>query len=427
MLRKILSHTPKQFYCTIAKNTHKNALNETNKLTRELAARMKLTGPITVADYMKEVLTNPSLGYYMNRDVFGERGDFVTSPEMGQMFGELIAVWFISELEKIGDPTPLQIIELGPGRGTLAADVLRVFRHIQKDRYPFISLHLVEVSPYMREIQAKTLRVSLNEEYSIQHNTKTNSSNIEVNHSKTGVTPDGLYVYWYDSIEDVPKNFSILVAHEFFDVLPIHKIKKTANGWREILIDYSEKDKQFKYVLSPTATAISSSKLIDELHEDRNEFEISPKALTIIEHIASRFENDGGIGLIVDYGHMGDKRDTFRAYKKHKQYNPLLNPGTADLTADVDFKQLIKYATKDQKLLAFGPVTQSAFLNSLGIKIRLDMLIKNAKNQQQIDSLKQAYKVMTDADQMGERFKFISLFPSILGEHLKKFPVAGFQ
>lgn len=133
----------------------------------------------------------------------------------------------------------------------------------------------------------------------------------------------------------------------------------------------------------------------------------------------------GGFALICDYGHNGDKSDTFRAFSQHKIHDPLLNPGTADLTADVDFAALIKIAKKDNRLITFGPVTQTSFLKQLGIDIRLQMLLKNATKEEG-ERLESEYQMIMDDNKMGTRFKFLSLFPSVLSDYYERLSVTGF-
>lgn len=205
-------------------------------VAKDIYSKIKTTGPITVAEYMKEVLISPLGGYYMHRDVFGETGDFITSPELNQMFGEMIAIWFLNEWSKVGSPKPLQIVELGPGRGTLSQDLLRVFDHF--GALQSATLHLVEVSPVLSDMQARRLCI--------------NSDNILDNKSvihRQGISHQGIPVKWYRQLEDVPNCFTLLVAHEFFDALPVHKFQKTKDGYREILIDIDpSKELSFRYI-----------------------------------------------------------------------------------------------------------------------------------------------------------------------------------
>jgi NADH dehydrogenase [ubiquinone] 1 alpha subcomplex assembly factor 7 len=249
---------------------------------------------------MKEILTSPQSGYYMSRDVFGQQGDFITSPEIGQIFGELIAIWCLAEYQKIGSPQPLQLVELGPGRGTLMQDLLRVFGHFEIAES--LSIHLVELSPYLSKLQSQKLCYS---------STEVDPNNFP--HYRMGETLGGTKVFWYNRIEDVPKEFSIILAHEFFDALPIHKLQKEGNIWKEILIDIDPSDKEkLRYVLSRNETPIS--KLYPSMRPDepRNHVEVSPDSDLIVKQIADRVEENGGFGLIMDYGHVGEKEDTFR-------------------------------------------------------------------------------------------------------------------
>lgn len=180
-------------------------------LANFIKSKISLTGPITVAEYMKIVLTNPSGGYYMKRDVLGKNGDFITSPEISQLFGEMVAVWIINEWQKIGSPKPLQLIELGPGRGTMMADILRVFNSLQLSE--FISCHLIEISPELSKIQDQLLCVE-----SKDHKESSLSY-------KSGITKNNVAVSWYVNIHNVPRKFSFVLAHEFFDALPVHKFQ----------------------------------------------------------------------------------------------------------------------------------------------------------------------------------------------------------
>lgn len=289
-------------------------------LPQILKARIDLSGPITskltetrkscslfshlnislVAQYMKEILTSPHSGYYMSKDVFGQQGDFITSPEIGQIFGELLAVWCLAEYRKIGAPRPCQIVEMGPGRGTLVQDVIRVFS--QFDAMDSISIHLVEVSPFLSKLQSQKLCFQ-----STEHDQP------DLPFYRQGETVSGVKVYWYRRIEDVPNEFSIILAHEFFDALPIHKLQRDGNLWKEILIDFDpENPEKFRYVISRTETPISKVFPILYPNETRNHVEISPESDLVAKHIAERLESYGGFGLIIDYGHEGDKEDTFR-------------------------------------------------------------------------------------------------------------------
>ncbi|XP_012264788.2 protein arginine methyltransferase NDUFAF7 homolog, mitochondrial [Athalia rosae] len=403
---------PKRFNASQASN---NPSPIDSPLSRHLYSKIMAGGAITVADFMKEVLTSPNAGYYMNRDVFGTEGDFTTSPEISQLFGEMIAIWSINEWRKISD-RPIQLVELGPGRGTLSRDILRVYEKLGVcDK---VSLHLVEISPMLSKVQANLLC----KEWNDINEDKVSSTPWY----KEGIMEKGVKVFWYHSIYDVPKTFSIIIAHEFFDALPIHKFQKTPEGWREILIDIDPMEgagQRFRYVLARSATP--SSKFYICKDEIREHVETSPQSAVLIDYVAKFLVENGGFALIADYGHDGDRTDTFRAFHQHKQQDPLLNPGTADLTADVDFSLLKRIACQEGRLLSYGPVTQRHFLKKLGIDTRLAMLMKNAEESSK-NPIISGYRMITDKDKMGHCFKFLSLFPSVLKEHLQRFPVVGF-
>ncbi|XP_029177167.1 protein arginine methyltransferase NDUFAF7, mitochondrial [Nylanderia fulva] len=390
-----------------------------SNLYRQLYAKILACGPITLAEYMKEILTHPTAGYYTTKDVIGQKGDFTTSPEISQLFGEIIAIWIINECRKISKG-PIQLVELGPGRGTLISDILRVFKKLNVSNK--VSVHLVEVSPVLSMIQAKKLCIkSTDSELRINENQKNS-----ITHYREGVTKDGIKIYWYYTINDVPREFSVFIAQEFFDALPIHKFQKTDKGWREILVDIIQETKQekFRYVLSQAPTA--ACKVYISPNEKREHVEVSPQCSVIIDYISKFLWECGGFALVIDYGHEGEKTDTFRAFHQHKLYDPLLNPGTADLTADVDFLSMKEIAEKDNRLITFGPVTQKKFLKSLGIDLRLKIILQNATDiqKQQIES---GYHMITDENKMGNCFKVLSFFPFVLKNHLKKWPVAGFE
>ncbi|XP_025161320.1 protein arginine methyltransferase NDUFAF7 homolog, mitochondrial isoform X2 [Harpegnathos saltator] len=373
-----------------------DAYNKKLDLYRQLYAKILACGPITLAEYMKEILIHPTAGYYMTRDVFGQKGDFTTSPEISQLFGEIIAIWIINEWRKITNG-PVQLVELGPGRGTLINDILR--------------------------LQAEKLCTESRNNESIADANEKSS----VTYYKEGIAKNGgVKMYWYYSINDVPRNFSIFVAHEFFDALPIHKFQKTDKGWREVLVDIVQEtnEERFRYVLSQTVTA--ACKVYLPPNEKRDHVEISPQCLVIMDYMSQFLWECGGFALVIDYGHEREKSDTFRAFYQHKLHDPLLRPGTADLTADVDFLLMKEIAQKNNRLITFGPVTQRRFLRNLGIDLRLKILLQNTTSiqKQQIES---GYHMITDKDKMGNCFKVLTLFPFVLKDHLTKWPVVGFE
>lgn len=211
------------------------------------------------------------------------------------------------EWEKCGSPAPVQLIELGPGRGTLAQDILRVFaRFGLSDR---ISLHLVEISSYLSIMQGRQLCCKFAE---------TEKDNTTVKHYQSGETISGIKVFWYHKVEDVPKAFSIYLAHEFFDALPIHKFQMDDDKWREVLIDIDrDKVNAFRYVISKAPTPMLNVFMNREWHTQaltnkRTHFEYSVETEKIVETMADTIESHGGFGLIMDYGHFGDLTDTFR-------------------------------------------------------------------------------------------------------------------
>uniref|UniRef100_A0A0A9YLD4 Protein arginine methyltransferase NDUFAF7 n=1 Tax=Lygus hesperus TaxID=30085 RepID=A0A0A9YLD4_LYGHE len=251
-----------------------------------LKTRIEVCGPISVADYMKEVLTHPRDGYYMQRDVFGTAGDFITSPEISQLFGEMIAVWLLNEWQKIGSPKPFHLVELGPGRGTMMKDILRVLNKL-KIGGDTVEVHLVEVSEELSKIQATNLCVD---------HQRTPQSRNDTFHQR-GLTSEGIEVFWHHSCTLIPKEFSVVVAHEFFDALPIHKFQKTPNGWREVLVDIDPKNPgRLRFVLSDKPTP--ASVLLVKKNEKKVQVEISPLSGVIMGQLAQHLEAYGGFALV---------------------------------------------------------------------------------------------------------------------------------
>lgn len=346
-----------------------------NALKQEIAAMIAHDGPMTLERYMSLCLGHPRLGYYMTRDPFGAGGDFVTAPEISQMFGELLGVWASEAWRLAGSPAPTRLIELGPGRGTLMSDVLRVAR-IAPGFLEAMTVHLVEMSPTLRGIQERTLAQAPK------------------------------HVNWSAEVGDTPPGPAIILANEFFDALPVRHYVKTAAGWRERLVGLDTSgDLVFglSHEIEPT------------LHIPAREgsiIEVSAAAQRIMGEIATRLVREGGAILVIDYGYLETSLgDSLQAVARHSYVDPLAEPGEADLTAHVDFAALARAAwAAGAKVM--GPVTQSQFLTQLGIERRAQSLMKKAtpeQGQSIVDALDRLTGTTDPRRHMGALFKVMAV------------------
>lgn len=331
---------------------------------------------------MEEVLTNPSSGFYMNRDVFGAGGDFITSPEVSQMFGEMIGVWTICLWEQMGRPQKVNLIELGPGRGTLMADLLRGASKF-KNFTEALHVHLVECSPALQKLQYNNLKC-------VGSDGTGESEDIISNLAKTKVS-------WHVTLDQVPSGLpNIIIAHEFYDALPIHQFQKASRGWCEKMIDIDE-SARLSFVLSPQPTpamlylAKRCKWAVKEELDNLEHVEVCPKAMDLTDSIAKKISSDGGGALIIDYGQNGIISDSLQAIRKHKFVDILDNPGSADLSAYVDFAS-IRHSAEEASgdISVHGPISQSQFLGSLGINFRVEALLQNC-SEDQAESLRAGY------------------------------------
>jgi NADH dehydrogenase [ubiquinone] 1 alpha subcomplex assembly factor 7 len=343
------------------------------KLHDLIAARIQQQGPVSVAEYMSVAAE----AYYASKTPFGVKGDFTTSPEISQMFGEMVGVWLVDMWMQMGKPEEVKLVELGPGRGTLAVDIMRTIS-AWPDFKSAVTLHLVETSPQLRETQATALK--------------------------------GVRAGWYDSFSEVPQGFCFIIANEFFDALPIHQFKKTEEGWQERSIGYDAEKGAFFFGTMPL-----DFNLKDVMPEEFLDapvgsiFEISPASLGIVEEISQRIARCGGAALIADYGHSAPGLgDTLQAVSKHQYSDVLEAPGEKDITAHVDFGTLAIVA--GQSVGVAGPITQGQFLIALGIEARAEKLGENATDKQWQDITAALCRLVAPKE-MGRLFKIMALAP----------------
>ncbi len=339
-------------------------------LRERIAALIASQGPISIAEYMTLALHDPAAGYYATRDPLGEGGDFITAPEVSQMFGELLGLWLAQVWHDQGKPKGPLLVELGPGRGTLMRDALRALKLMPELRSQ-IEVVLVEISPALRRAQQANLKDC------------------------------GVSVRWRESFDAVPDDRPmLLVANEFFDALPIRQYVKTERGWCERMVTLDAS--------GAIAFALSPVPLVKSPREHQGApigavYETSPSGEALTEEIAHRIVRNGGAALIVDYGYDSPGfGETLQAVKSHKFAEVLSEPGASDLSAHVDFRALAKAAARGGAS-PYGPVAQGTFLQSLGIAQRAEKLGKDAVASQ--------VHRLTNSDQMGTLFKALAIVP----------------
>jgi NADH dehydrogenase [ubiquinone] 1 alpha subcomplex assembly factor 7 len=334
-----------------------------------LLQRIAATGPLTLADYMADCLLHPQHGYYATRDPFGSAGDFITAPEISQIFGELLGLCLAQAWLDQGAPTAFTLAELGPGRGTLMADVLRATARVP-GFHAAAKICLVEASPTLRARQRATLG-----EHSVQ---------------------------WFDQTSDLPDAPLYLLSNEFFDALPIRQFTRQGNAWAETLV--GKRDGQLAMGrAAPAPIAALQHRLPDTTEGEI--VEICPAAPAIMQAISARIKFHGGLALILDYGGWISRGDTFQALKAHQFTDPLAEPGEADLTAHVDF-QALAAATP-----AHAFTTQGALLTSLGIDQRSAQLAQRLTGEALIRHEAATHR-LTAPEEMGNLFKALAVFPA---------------
>jgi SAM-dependent MidA family methyltransferase len=346
-------------------------MSQAVSLKAQLLKRIALDGPMRLSDYMQTCLLDPQHGYYATRDPLGAQGDFTTAPEISQMFGELLGLALVQAWQDQGG-RPCVLAELGPGRGTLMADMLRAAARVPEFAP---ELHLVEASPALRDVQAKTL--------------------------------SAYQVTWHDDVSTLPQTPLFLVANEFFDALPIRQFIRTGRGWSETRVGAKGDTLQFG-LTEPTPMEALADRLADTA--DGDVVELCPAAGAIIAQITQRIADHGGAAIVVDYGDWRSKGDTFQAVQNHAPCDPLADPGAADLTAHVDFAALAAAAT----CAATPMVEQATLLHRLGIGPRAQVLAEKLDEQGSEDALQShlaAYRRLTEPSEMGTLFKATAFHP----------------
>jgi NADH dehydrogenase [ubiquinone] 1 alpha subcomplex assembly factor 7 len=325
-------------------------MDEHSPLEVEIRRRITAAGPMPVGEYMALCLGDATHGYYMTRDPLGARGDFITAPEISQMFGELIGLWMAAVWKQMGAPENIRIIELGPGRGTMMKDALRAVVQVAPAFRDALAVHLIEISPVLRAQQERTLNDLTKQ------------------------------VLWHAALDDVPKGPAIIVANEFFDALPVNQAVKIERGWHERQIEIDSVGNlaftvardplpHFEMLLPPAAREAPEQSIFEW------------RADTVAMDMGRRIADEGGAALVIDYGHAKSAiGETLQAVGQHAYTDPLTEPGGIDLTAHVDFQALAR-AVEAMGANGFAPVEQSQFLHRLGIETRAAALKAKASSR----------------------------------------------
>jgi NADH dehydrogenase [ubiquinone] 1 alpha subcomplex assembly factor 7 len=327
-----------------------------------LAAEIAARGPLPVARFMELALHR----YYRDREPLGRAGDFTTAPEISQAFGEILGLWLAQAWTDLDRPAPCGLVELGPGRGTLMADLLRATRRIP-GFHEALALHLVETSPPLRHQQAH------------------------------------LPATWHDRFEEVPDGPLLLVANEFLDALPVHQLVCRADGWHERVIALGAAGAlAFEETPAPSPLAAPDG-------TPGQIAELSPARAALAQEIGRRIADHGGIALLIDYGAWaeGPTGDTLQAVRGHAACDPLACPGEADLSTQVDFRAFGEAAAAAGAAV-YGPVPQGTFLRAFGIEARLLQLLERAPPEQR-RPLRAGLFRLIDPSAMGEAFKVLVL------------------
>ncbi len=345
-------------------------------LLKHIQEDIRLNGPMDMARYMSLCLGHPEHGYYMTRDPFGVEGDFITAPEVSQVFGELIGAWTLDGWMKASAPDPVHLVELGPGRGTLLGDLLRITKGAN-GFHEALHIHLVESSLCLKNVQSQAFR----------------------NYAPA----------WHSDLKTLPDDAPLIViGNEFLDALPVHQLVKTQNGWNEVVIGLSEEGHLAlgQKEADPAIMKHIPQSLLE--YKEGDMVEVSPVLKNYLNDLFEHIQKQIGFCLFIDYGYTGfTPQKTLQAVQKHQHVSILHDPGECDLTAHVCFDTVSSLAL-EKGLSVHGPISQKSFLENLGIRLRIEMLSKNATPGQK-KGLEAAYERLCGIDQMGELFKVIAV------------------
>lgn len=350
-----------------------------NRLGEKIAALIGAAGPISVADYMAICLFDPEHGYYTTREPFGAAGDFVTAPEVSQMFGELVAVWLVEAWSAAGAPLPLTVAEIGPGRGTLMKDMVRTLRRIAPRLASGADFALIEASPRLTAVQRDTLGDS------------------------------GRSFAWHVTPDTLPDQPLLIVGNEIFDALPFRQFVRHDGKWLERVIGL-DADDGFRFGIGTASLAADALPAAARDAPDGAIFELAPAREALMSGLAQRIAARGGAGLFIDYGHLEPgSGDTFQAVRKHRSESVFENPGEADLTSHVDFSALARVAMSHG--LAAHRATQAEFLLGMGLLERAGRLGQTGDPAVH-EKMTADVERLAGPDQMGELFKVMAILPA---------------
>ena len=341
--------------------------------------KIEKDGPLDIGAYMELAMGHPEHGYYVTRDPLGQAGDFTTAPEISQMFGEMIGVFLICAWEQYGEPEKINLVEFGPGKGTLMRDVIRVIKNSSAKMYKATQIHLVEISPVLREQQAKSL-------------------------------PEEKLI-WHDNLSAVPEDAHLfVVGNEFLDVLPFRQFVKQADGgWHERFVNYDEK-RGLHYTHAEAPDGLHTRIVADSHCPIGEVFEVAPVRNDFITDLCGKMRTALGTALFIDYGqHKSEVGNTFQALKDKAPCDVLEHVGDADLTSRVDF-QMVREAAQEMgatigRLLG-GPCTQADFLRVMNIDER-KISLKALAGPDMEAEIEGGYNRLMSAEDMGELFKVL--------------------
>ncbi|MCP4314616.1 MAG: class I SAM-dependent methyltransferase [Hyphomicrobiales bacterium] len=329
---------------------------------------------MSVADYFSVCLGDLDLGYYRTRDPFGAAGDFTTAPEISQLFGEIIGICLLLAWQAHDRQGNVRLVEIGPGRGTLMADVQRVIQNLEPDLAAAASAHLVETSEHLAEAQKKTLKNS------------------------------AITNHWHTNLDEIASGFTLLFNNELFDAIPIRQFICTDQGWRERTIVLGAGG-NLEFQAGPAAITTppwATDTPIGEIAE------IAPAREALMARMSARLLREGGIALAIDYGHVRSATgDTLQAVSRHEYVDVLANPGECDLTSHVDFEALGN-AARSEGAHVWPVMTQGDFLLSLGLLERAGALGADKSSGTQ-HKIRQSVERLagTGSSEMGNLFKVL--------------------